>query len=337
MYERSGRPVHTLVDFPGRAVPTTRQEDMQHPTTAYAHRSYAKTPLDQLRVEWLAHLRGRIPSVSLDTIKKYDDTLRRFIRSLEDHGKPAVMSSLTPYNVDIWTADQKGAGLSEHTIVNRLAALKALTGKYLYREKGLTTLDLLGRVPKRLPPDKPRTGLTEQERDAVLNCWTTPGYLDTRDRAFVVLAMATGLRFREVLDLPLSAFDHRRGEITLVGKGGKTRTATLSDRALRLIRPYLSVRPDVGSDRLWLTEGGKPLSYQGAHCIIRRARKKSGVTRLHWHLLRHGFAQTALTKGADPMLVQEMLGHSSSTMTQKYLGQVRQTVAAQMMPQFAPV
>jgi site-specific recombinase XerD len=310
---------------------------MQHPPFVYAVDTYAETPLAELHRGWMGWLRGRVPAYSQETIKKYDDTFWRFYHSLRDHGEPLVMASLTPENVEIWLGDQQAAGLSEHTIIHRLGALKALTGKYLYRTRGWTHVDLLGRVPKSLPPDKPREGLTDQEREAVLGCFNAPTFMDRRDRAFVVVAMATGLRFREVFDLTLSQFDHRDGELVITGKGGKVRTARLGDRALKLIRPYLAVRPRVESDRLWLSESGRPLSYHGGHYIIRRARSKSGVTRLHWHLLRHGFAQHALVAGADPMIVQEMLGHSTATMTRKYLGYVKQQEAARQMPQYAPV
>ena len=321
-----------------RAVLPPRHEDMaEHPDAAFTVPEYARRSLEELRADYLADLRAQIPSVSPGTIKKYDDTLGRFFACLARHGQPLTLRALTERNVNDWTAEQKAAGLSEHTIVNRLAALKAFSSKYLWKEQGYTHYDLLGRVRKRMPPEAPRRGLTESEREAILNCLSDPTYTDTRDRAFVALAMATGLRFAEVLELPLANFDHARGRLVVRGKGGKVREAQLGARPLRLIRQYLAVRPPSESDRLWLTSWGAPLTYEGGHCIIRRVRERSGVARLHWHLFRHGFAQTALTKGADPLIVQEMLGHSSATMTRKYLGQVRQTEAARLMPQFAPI
>jgi len=322
--------------------------DTRHPDHVWEDGTFAYAPLDDLRRDWLEHLRTRQQPTRPQTIKKYDDTLRRFITSLArqidyDADPPApyrpILASVHPVTVSGWINEQRRAGLSEHTIVNRLGALKAFTGKYLYRDTGITTVDLLHRVTKVQPPEKPKTGLTEAEREAVVSCFTDPTFVDTRDRAMIAVVMATGLRFREVLELPLSSFDHREGMLVVKGKGGKVRIARLGDRALGLIRPYLSLRPKTNatSDALWLTEWGTPITYEGAHCIIRRARKKSGVDRLHWHLLRHGFAQTALTKGADPLMVQEMLGHSSPTMTRRYLGYVRQQEAARQMPKYSPI
>lgn len=322
-----------------RAVPTTRQEDMRHPLTAYADPSFADVPLDELRVDWLAHLRSRTPRVSRETIVKYDSVLRLFIASLARRPtpQPPVLSSVLKANVDGWVDDQRAEGLSDHTIHSRISALKAFSGKYLYRDMEHTTVDLLRQVRNKLPPDKPKTGLTETERETVLGCFTDPTYHDVRDRAVMAVCFATGMRFWEVMDLPLSAFDRLHGEIVVVGKGSKTRTARLSQRALKYVRQYLTERPRTDSDKLWLTEYGQPMTYSGAYNIMRRVRKKSGVTRLTWHLMRHGFAQHALQNGAHQGLVQEMLGHSTAAMTRKYLGHVKQQEAARQMPQYAPI
>ena len=65
---------------------------------------------------------------------------------------------------------------------------------------------------------------------------------------------------------------------------------------------------------MWLCDEGEPLGYWGGQSIFRRLRNRSGIGELHAHLLRHTFAQAALTKGADLMLKslgQRSLGHWS--------------------------
>src|SRR5262245_60001385 len=71
----------------------------------------------------------------------------------------------------------------------------------------------------------------------------------------------------------------------------------------------------------------------------RRCRKSAQLSQgaVHAHLLRHTFAQVALTKGAERAMVQDMLGHRSDAMTRRYAGSVRQGTAAKRMPEFAPL
>lgn len=212
------------------------------------------------------------------------------------------------------------------------------SNKYLYRELELTTVDLLRKVPRITPPDRPARVLTEEEREQVLACFDQPTFEDIRNRALAGVYMATGLRFKEVLELTLAHLDKVHGDIVTRGKGGRERRARLSPWALKYVREYLRDRPRGGeSDRLWLRADGAPLGSWGGMSIMRRLRARSGIARVHWHLFRHGFAQAALGKGAHPSMAQEMLGHATSAMTRKYLGQAKQTEAARQMPSYAPI
>lgn len=310
---------------------------MRHPTSVFADPVFADESIDRQRIEYIRDCRMRAPKLSPETIIKYDATLRSFLLTLHRHDEPTTLDGLTRDSVNLWVNDQRDAGLSEHTIANRLAALKVFTHKYLYRITGITAVDLLARVENAQPPDVARTGLSEAEREQILACFTDPTFHDTRDRALMAVVMSTGLRFKEVTELPLSSFDRLHGELIVTGKGGHIREAKLNHRVLKYVREYLRVRPRTEVDRLWVTEYGHALTYLGAHGIIKRVRRKSGLDRLHWHLFRHGFAQHALEKGAHPGMVQEMLGHATAAMTRKYLGAVKQREAARLMPQYSPI
>jgi len=320
-----------------RAVLIRKQEDMRHPSDVWVDPSYADEELDRLRDAYLDYCRGRARPASPPTVRKYNQVLLSFIRSLTDNAESPVLASLTPTNVNRWVNERRRRGLSEEGLATHLIALKVFTSKYIYRELELTTSDLLRKVPRITPPEKPAEVLTEQEREQVLACMDQPTFEDIRNRALIATYMATGLRFKEVLELPLARLDRISGGITVVAKGGKQRPARISPRAMKYVREYLRIRPRTDSDRLWLTDRGQPLTYNAGQTIFRRLKKRSGVTRLHSHLLRHGFAQAALVKGANPGMVQEMLGHSTPTMTRRYLGWAKQEEAARQMPEFSPI
>jgi site-specific recombinase XerD len=322
-----------------RAVRTRKQEEMRHPSTVWVDPSYADEPLDRLRRDYIEYLKGRAQPTSPETVNKYNNSLLSFTRFLELQGEDQVLGSLTPGAVSSWVNAQRTAGRSEDGVASRLSAVKVFSSKYIYKHLELTARDLLMKVPRITPPEKPAEILTEREIEQVLGCFDRPAYEDIRDRALVATYIATGLRFSEVLNLPFAGLDRISGEVRFIrAKGNRERQARLSPGALKFVKEYLRLRPAAdGPDRLWLQADGRSLTYWGGQSIMRRLRARSGIARLHWHLFRHGFAQTALVKGAPAALVQEMLGHSTNVMTRRYLGQARQTEAARQMPKFAPI
>ena len=322
-----------------RAVRTRKQEEMRHPPTVWFDQAYAEEPLDKLRRDYVDYLRGRAQPTLPDTVIKYNSSLLAFIRFLDRQGEEQVLGSVTPGTVNAWVNEQRSIGRSEDGIASRLGALKVFSSKYIYKHLELTTRDLLMKVPRITPPEKLAEILTEREIEQVLATYDRPTYEDIRDRALVGTYIATGLRFRKVLELPFGGLDRVSGELRFIrGKGNKERLARLSPTALKYVKECLRLRPAAdGSDRLWLQANGRSLTFWGGQSIMRRLRARSGIARLHWHLFRHGFAQTALVKGAPAALVQEMLGHSTNVMTRRYLGQARQTEAARQMPNYAPI
>ena len=140
------------------------------------------------------------------------------------------------------------------------------------------------------------------------------------------------------MDLDLTRFDRVSGELMVIAKGNREHIARLSPTALRTVKEYLRRRPTAStSTRLWLTEGGRPLTYWAGQSIIRRLRERSGINRLHAHLFRHTFAQVALQKGAERALLQDMLNHRTDMMSRRYAGTMRQETAARAMPKFSPI
>src|SRR6185503_2014541 len=98
------------------AVPTTRQEDMRHPSHVWADPEFAKEPLDKLVNEYLHHLDGRSQPISPDTREKYRKSLLALMRSMERQNLPLLLESLTPAAVNYWIQEQRGQGRAEDGI-----------------------------------------------------------------------------------------------------------------------------------------------------------------------------------------------------------------------------
>src|SRR5688572_19459493 len=115
------------------AVPTTRLEDMRHPSHVWTDPEFAKEPLGKLVDEYLRHLDGRSQPISPDTREKYRKSLLALMRSMERQQLPMMLESLTPAAVNWWIQEQRSQGRAEDGIASRLSAVKVFSSKYVYK------------------------------------------------------------------------------------------------------------------------------------------------------------------------------------------------------------
>lgn len=110
-------------------------------------------------------------------------------------------------------------------------------------------------------------------------------------------------------------------------KGNKQRKVFFEESSRQSLKQYLVDRKKIieengiinPTDQLFISQRGKPLSVEGIAYILSRYSGPEGTNHhMNPHALRHTFATTMLTQGADVRMVQEMLGHSSISTTQRY-------------------
>jgi len=143
-----------------------------------------------------------------------------------------------------------------------------------------------------------------------------------RDRAMFMIMLRCGLRVAEVAALSIDAIEQKRKRLLVQnGKGRKDRIVYLSSDALSAINNYLKVRPASTSKQVFLVEKGNyrgmPISIRGIQKRIEYYAKKAGVP-ASCHQLRHTMATQMLNVDADLSTIQDLLGHSKITTTQRY-------------------
>ena len=92
--------------------------------------------------------------------------------------------------------------------------------------------------------------------------------------------------------------------------------------AKSLQRYLLHFRPEPALpqfDFVFLKQDGWPLDKDGMATIARRVASRTGITRFHWHLLRHTFAVNYLINGGDPFSLQRIMGHTTLEMVRRYM------------------
>jgi len=151
-----------------------------------------------------------------------------------------------------------------------------------------------------------------------------------RDRLIVRVLADTGMRLGELLALRPNDVRLEGGKnvIKVRGKGDRERLVPLAPSLARRLRRFADRgHPDATSDRLFLTlRRGRTsgqldgLTESAVEQMIRSLGEVAGISkRVYPHLLRHSFATEYLRRGGNPILLQQILGHSSLTMiTQTY-------------------
>lgn len=167
--------------------------------------------------------------------------------------------------------------------------------------------------------------LTATEAEAVLAMCDLSTPDGVRDRAFVELLYATGLRRMEAVQLLVPRVDLERGIVQVVrGKGRKDRYVPLGRRAaVWIVRYVAEVRAtwcrDVLEQHLFLTPTGAAMTAGLASRRLNRLLAAAGIQkRGACHLFRHAFATGLVEGGCDVRLIAAMLGHASMNTTMLY-------------------
>lgn len=142
-----------------------------------------------------------------------------------------------------------------------------------------------------------------------------------RDRAMFELMYSSGLRVGELIGLDVSHMDLMGGLVSVWGKGGKGRVLPVGRQALEAMSAYLPVRAcwQPKTMALFIGERGARLTPRSVQLRLECCARRAGIDQhLHPHLLRHAFASHLLSASGNLRAIQEMLGHSSLSATQKY-------------------
>jgi integrase/recombinase XerD len=269
---------------------------------------------DYLRVE-----RGLAPA----TIRAYDTDLRMFGR--EAPGIESWATSPEPARDYLGAMTRPPRVLRPTSLRRKAASIRAFY-RFCYAEE-LIDVDIaalidLPRQTQRLPDT-----LDQHEVETLLEAVHGDGMLALRDRAFLELLYAAGLRVSEATGLDRADL-YAGGFVRVIGKGDKERLVPVGDIAVTAIETYLTERDQGheevepgqrGAEPLFTSARGRRLDRMSAWRILRTAAKRAGLPgRVTPHTLRHSFATHLLEGGADLRVVQELLGHASITTTQLY-------------------
>jgi len=179
--------------------------------------------------------------------------------------------------------------------------------------------------------------LSEPEIERLLETPDTGDPLGRRDRAILELFYASGLRLSELVAIDLEDLNLSARMVRVMGKGGKERILPFNQSAATAIKNWMKDRAVImtgrgpqarvapkrpkaaKADPLFINYRGARLTGRSVDRLLRRyVAQCSTRLGISPHALRHSFATHLLQRGADLRAIQELLGHSRLSTTQRY-------------------
>ncbi len=268
-------------------------------------------------LDYLSHERG----ASDHTLRSYFVDLNQFFMFLRettmwnDHSS---VSTLSRTHVKTFAGYLYQQGYAPASMERKLSSLRSLFRRLI--QLGVLTKNPATAVET---PSKQKSLPDFLTIDEVTALVETPDQDKQRDKTILELFYATGIRASEMASLSLEDIDFDRKTILVKGKGKKERLCPFGKVAGKALSALLEKRPTVTNDDIgtpvFINNRGSRLSVRSIFETVSRNAKKAGFDRpVAPHRLRHSFATHLLEGGADLRSIQEMLGHSSLSTTQKY-------------------
>ncbi len=298
---------------------------------------------------YLFHLRNE-RNASPHTMRNYGSDLRQFLEYLSPPGEEAPTLGGVDYHLIReyigWLYDQQ---FERTSIARKLATLRSFF-RFCVREGSMRTnparLVPAPKLARRLPevpgteemnrfldgmavvqPSAGRSRGAQTEQGEAGERTTSDRLLLERDRVIFELLYASGLRVSELVGLNLEDVDRESQMLRVRGKGRKERIVPYGSKARQRLEAYESVRPELlararggrSEQALFLNYAGRRLQARSVDRIVKKYSRLLGTGwNAHAHAFRHAFATHLLTEGADLRAIQELLGHTSLSTTQRY-------------------
>jgi len=273
-----------------------------------------ETPDEKLASEYLYALKHqrRLSAATLSNYGRALDVFHAFV------GKKSL-ESVEAAEVRRYVAMLHSKGLSPRSLALALSAWRGYF-RWLARHRGFAANPVLGiRAPKAARP-LPKA-LSVEAAQRLLDGENEKSPLGIQDAAMFELLYSSGLRVGELVALNV-ADEPARGDVTVTGKGSKTRTVPVGAKARSALEAWLTVRASVaapGEKALFVGARGRRITPSRVwHRLTAWAQRRGMTEHVHPHMLRHSFASHMLQSSQDLRAVQELLGHASISTTQVY-------------------
>ncbi len=254
------------------------------------------------------------------TVAYYNSYLTEFLNWLKTYSDITEVEQLTVKEYKDYVIFLSSGDLKASSVNTKIRAVKAFYNFLIDEER-------IGDCSRKLKLIKQRREeiipLTDSEIRLLLESFDTSDLLELRNMCFVLLMLDCGLRRSELIRLKVSDVDFIRSSLLVNGKGDKQRLVPMGDNTSSVMLQYNDRVSDRRSgkptDPFFLDRFGNGIDINCIKMVFQDLKTRTGIQRLHPHLLRHTFATLYIVDGGNLEVLRCLLGHSSIAITQIYL------------------
>jgi len=267
---------------------------------------------------WLNWLQS-IKNYPAHTLDAYGRDIDHYISCLARQADADATPSRAIFRA--WLTEMHAANLAKSTIARRVSALRSFY-RYCQRQELVHVQDLSWMKAPKIPLTLPKP-ISQSDALLMLEMLTkrpAAEWENNRDLALLYLMYGCGLRVSEALSItPGHLVDPNW--IRIDGKGGKTRDVPVLPVVAKALNIAMQTNPfqSQTTELLFRSKKGAALGPRAVQRMVEKLRRMAHLSpNTTPHALRHAFATHLLSAGGDLRAIQELLGHSSLSTTQRY-------------------
>jgi integrase/recombinase XerC len=270
---------------------------------------------EQYLVDYISYLRG-IKKFSANTIKAYQQDIAQFFKHMEKEKLLIDREDIRDYISKIFIQSR-----NKSTVARKIYALKSFYS-FVLKNGGIEKNPFDGINTPKIDRKIPEI-LTISEMNKFLDRLPKKNFIELRNKAIFELLYATGMRISELTNLKLTDIDFENRLLRVMGKGKKERIVpfneTARDALLRFNRES-NLKFKIIKEYVFINTRGNKITDRSVERILQESFKQvmDSDKHVYPHLFRHSFATHLLQKGANLRVIQELLGHSNLSTTEKY-------------------
>ena len=273
---------------------------------------------------WLGNLK-EVRNLSDNTLISYKHDVRSFIDFMSTHtGSEVSIKYLNDMKISdfrSFLSYLRNKDISSTSIARIISSLKSFFNYLLNTNLIESTVVQSLRTPKQkksLP--RPISSKLAIETIKYAQDMEKEKWIGLRNKSILMLLYGCGLRISEALNLNFEDINEN-DYLIIKGKGNKERMVPLMDYVKTDIENYIHECPKnfMKDDPLFVGKRLDRLSPRIIQYVLEKIRHNLSLPETATpHALRHSFATHLLDSGGDLRTIQELLGHSSLSTTQKY-------------------